>query len=98
MNENKGKDNIMVGVGLLGAIIVGLLAGFLAEKIVGGAHGLLVNLLVGLLGAVIGPNILAIFGLLPADGGLLPSLLISTVGAVVLLVLINLIRFGRPTE
>jgi uncharacterized membrane protein YeaQ/YmgE (transglycosylase-associated protein family) len=87
----------MIGVGLLGAIIVGLLAGFIAEKIMGESHGLIVNLVVGLLGAVIGPQILAVLGVFPGGTGLIPSLIISTVGAVVLLALLNLIRIGRPT-
>lgn len=85
----------MMGVGLLGALVVGLLAGYLAENIMGENHGLITNLVVGLLGAVIGPVILGTFGLLPAGSGILPSLLVSTVGAIVLLALLNLIRVNR---
>ncbi len=82
----------MVGVGLIGAIIVGLLAGFIAEQLMGGNHGLLTNLVVGLIGALIGPVILGALGLMPADSGFLPSLAISTVGAIVFLFVLRLFQ------
>mgnify|MGYP001340754526 CR=1 FL=1 len=44
----------MNGVGLIGAIVIGILAGWIAEKVMGRSHGLLTNLIVGLVGALLG--------------------------------------------
>ena len=41
----------MEGVGWLVAIVIGILAGFIAEKLMRREHGLLMNLIVGLVGA-----------------------------------------------
>ncbi len=82
----------MIGVGIIGAIVVGLLAGFIAEQLMGGNHGLLTNLVVGLIGALIGPVILSSLGMMPAGGGFLPSLAISTVGAIVFLFVLRLFQ------
>jgi len=70
--------------------VVGILAGFIAEQLMGGEHGLLTNLVVGLIGALIGPVILGALGLMPAQGGFLASLAISTVGAIIFLFVLRL--------
>ena len=44
----------MQGVGFIGWIIIGIAAGFVAEKVMKRDHGLLTNLLVGVVGALIG--------------------------------------------
>jgi len=41
----------MIGVGLIGTIIIGILAVWIAEKIMKRDHGLITNLVVGILGA-----------------------------------------------
>ncbi|MDJ1156836.1 GlsB/YeaQ/YmgE family stress response membrane protein [Chelatococcus sp. SYSU_G07232] len=82
----------MRGVGIIGAIVVGLLAGWIAEKVMNREHGLLTNLVVGLLGALVGPIVLGSLHLMPVQGGFWPSLLISTIGAIVLLFLLGLIK------
>lgn len=84
----------MIGLGIVGAIVVGLLAGWIAENLMGGSYGLLTSLVVGLIGALIGPVILGALGLMPTTGGFLPSLAVSTVGAVVFLFVLRLIQ-GR---
>lgn len=81
----------MQGVGLIGAIIIGILAGFIAEKLMNRSHGLLVNLVVGLIGAFIGPILLGVFGVY-AGAGFIPSLVVSTIGAIVLLFILGLLR------
>lgn len=80
----------MSGVGLIGAIIIGILAGWLAEKIMKRNHGLLTNLVVGLVGALLGAFVAGMLGI--NFGGFLGSLLVSTAGAVLLLLLLGLIR------
>ncbi|MCW8086526.1 GlsB/YeaQ/YmgE family stress response membrane protein [Sabulicella glaciei] len=80
----------MSGVGLIGAIIIGLLAGWIAEKIMNRSHGLLTNLIVGLVGALLGGFLAGMLGL--AYDGWLPSLIISTIGAVLLLAIVGALR------
>jgi uncharacterized membrane protein YeaQ/YmgE (transglycosylase-associated protein family) len=65
---------------------VGLLAGWLAERITGRNHGLLTNLVVGLVGAFVGGFIFSsVLGFHYVEGFNLPSIVAATVGAVVLL-------------
>ena len=60
------------------------MAGFLAGKIMrGGGFGLVINLLLGILGGVLGGWVFALFGL--AASGLIGSLITSTVGAILVL-------------
>lgn len=47
----EGKD--MTGVGWFAAIIIGGLAGWIAEKIMKRDHGLLMNIVLGVLGAIL---------------------------------------------
>ena len=54
-------------MGWLVAIIVGGIAGWIAEKIMKADHGLLTNIILGILGAVILNAILAALGIYSAD-------------------------------
>ena len=73
----------MPGVGLLGMLIIGLIAGFIAEKVTASDHGLLTNLLVGIAGSFIGGTLA---GLLNIEfHGWLGNLLVATIGAVLVL-------------
>jgi len=80
----------MNGVGFFGAIIIGLLAGWLAERMMSRSHGLITNLIVGLVGALLGGWVAGLLGF--AYRGWLPSLLVSTLGAVLLLWLLSAMR------
>jgi uncharacterized membrane protein YeaQ/YmgE (transglycosylase-associated protein family) len=80
----------MSGVGIIGAIIIGLLAGWIAEKIMHRSHGLLTNLIVGLVGALVGSFIAGLLGI--GYQGWIGSLIISTIGAIVLLLLLGAFR------
>jgi uncharacterized membrane protein YeaQ/YmgE (transglycosylase-associated protein family) len=72
-------------------IVIGILAGFLAGKIMRGkGYGMIVDLLLGIVGAVLGGYI---FGLLGVGGGrLVWRLLTSLVGALIILFVIRLIK------
>ncbi len=74
-------------MGLIGAIIVGLLAGFIAEKVMKRNHGLLTNLLVGLGGAVLGALIAGVLGLEPRN--IIGNVVIASAGAILLLYLLS---------
>jgi uncharacterized membrane protein YeaQ/YmgE (transglycosylase-associated protein family) len=81
---------------LIGWLIIGLIAGALAGRLVEG-HGLgcLANLVVGIAGAVIGGAI--IDQLEPnAQYGLLGSTVVAFIGACLLLAILRLLSGGRP--
>ena len=84
----------MSGIGWLMAILVGIFAGWIAEKIMKRNDGLLMNLIIGIVGAILGKFLLGLVGV--AYAGIIPSLLAAVLGAVVLLAVINMIR-GRRT-
>ena len=73
---------------ILAWIFVGIIAGWLAEHIVGRRHGLIMNLIVGIVGACIGGVLFSsILGFRYVEGFNLPSIVVATVGAVILLAL-----------
>lgn len=77
-------------------IIIGLLAGFVAGKLMrGGGFGLLVNLIVGLIGGVLGGWVFGLLGI--TAGGILGSLVTSVIGAVLLLWIISLFKHSERT-
>ena len=84
----------MSGVGIIGAIIIGILAGWIAEKVMHRNHGILVNLVVGVVGAFIGSFLANTLGI-GTGAGVIPSLLVATVGAILLLGLLSLVKGRR---
>lgn len=82
----------MSGVGVFAALVIGILAGWIAEKVMGRNHGLITNLIVGVVGSFIGAFIAHALGYTYA--GFWPSLLVSALGAIVLLFLLGLVRRG----
>ncbi len=78
-------------MGLIAWLIIGGLAGWIAGHIMrGGGFGLLGNIGVGVVGAVIGGFLFSLLGL--QAGGFLGSLVTAIVGAVVLLWVISKVR------
>jgi len=76
---------------MLIAIIVGILAGFLAGKIMNGSgYGLFADLLLGLGGGLVGSVVLGILGI--GARGLVGSILIATFGAVLLIWVVRAMR------
>lgn len=73
-------------------LIVGAVAGFLAGLIVrGGSLGLVGDIIVGILGAIVGGWLFATLGIHIA-AGIVGTILTATIGAVVLLLLIRVLR------
>lgn len=79
---------------LLTWLIVGLIAGVLAGLLVGGV-GLIGNIVVGIVGAFVGGWIFAQLGVTTPFGGLAGTIFTAFIGAVVLLVILNLVTRGR---
>ena len=80
---------------ILGWIVLGLIAGFIGSKIVNRqGEGLFLDIILGVVGAVVGGFLFAQFGAAGVTGLNLYSMLVAVVGAVVVLVLYHAI-FGR---
>ena len=73
-------------------LIIGAIAGWLAGKIMkGGGFGLGMNILLGIIGSVVGGWVFNFFGL-SSDGGTLGSLVTALVGAILILYVGRLIK------
>ena len=82
---------------LLWTIIIGIVAGFLAGKVVKGkGFGLIFNLLVGVGGAILGGWIFGQLGI-SIGTGLISTLITAFIGAIVLLFIINLLKKHNET-
>jgi uncharacterized membrane protein YeaQ/YmgE (transglycosylase-associated protein family) len=82
----------MSGMGLILFILIGLAAGWLAGQIVkGGGYGVIGDIIVGVIGALIGGFLFQRSGAF-AGSGLLGSLIVATIGAVILLFVLRLIK------
>ncbi|MBN3746749.1 GlsB/YeaQ/YmgE family stress response membrane protein [Burkholderia sp. Se-20373] len=80
--------------GLIIWLVIGAIAGWLAGVLVkGGGFGLLIDIVVGILGAVIGGWLAGLLGI--GISGILGSIVIALIGAVILLLVIRL--FNRAT-
>ena len=78
--------------GVIWWILVGLIAGWLAGKAMkGGGFGVLMDIVIGMVGAVIGGWLFGTLGVFPG-GGLIGSILVAFIGAVILLWLARLIK------
>jgi uncharacterized membrane protein YeaQ/YmgE (transglycosylase-associated protein family) len=88
--------NGRTGIGLIGYIIIGGIAGWLASKVVrGGGSGILVDIVVGVVGAFLAGIIL--LNVLHVDvnsGGYWFTFFVAFGGAAVLLWLVRLVRRG----
>ena len=81
----------MTGLGIIMSIIVGGLAGFIAEKIMKSDMGLIANIALGILGAVVLNAILGALGYI-TDGGAIAQCIVAIVGACLLIGLWRLIK------
>jgi uncharacterized membrane protein YeaQ/YmgE (transglycosylase-associated protein family) len=76
---------------LLWFLLIGLVAGWLAGQLMkGGGFGLVGDLIVGVIGAFIGGWLFGALGI--SAGGLIGSLVTATIGAIVLIFLLRLIK------
>ena len=85
-------------MGILAWIVVGLIAGWLASRVMrGGGYGLIGDIIVGAVGAVIGGFLAATFLKMPnaVNGINVTSILVAFVGAVILLAVLRAISPGR---
>ncbi len=79
-------------------IVVGIIAGFLGRMVVKGEGpgGILGDLIIGVVGAIVGGWVYNLFGHVGATGINIPSIICAFIGAVILLLILRAIG-GRKT-
>jgi uncharacterized membrane protein YeaQ/YmgE (transglycosylase-associated protein family) len=78
---------------IIGWIVLGLIAGFIASKIVNReGSGIILDIVLGVVGALVGGWLFELVGKAGVTGFNLYSMLVAIVGAVVLLVIYHFIR------
>jgi uncharacterized membrane protein YeaQ/YmgE (transglycosylase-associated protein family) len=87
---------VEVSMGFLAWIVVGLIAGWLAGQVMkGGGYGVIVDIILGILGGLVGGWVFGILGIWPA-GGMIGSIIVAFVGAVILVGITRLIKRAPP--
>jgi uncharacterized membrane protein YeaQ/YmgE (transglycosylase-associated protein family) len=80
-------------MGFIAWIILGLISGFIASKIVNKrGDGLLLDIILGIIGAFVGGWLFTTFGMAGVTGLNLYSMLVAVIGAVVVLVVYHALR------
>jgi uncharacterized membrane protein YeaQ/YmgE (transglycosylase-associated protein family) len=85
----------MEGVGWIGAIILGGLAGWVAERVMKSDMGILMNIVLGIVGALVLNAILRLANIIPPEGWI-AQFIVAVIGAVLLIWVWRLIRGNRP--
>ena len=81
---------------ILAWIILGGLAGFIASKIVdNGGQGLLLDIVLGVVGAAVGGYVFSLLGAAPVTGFNLYSMVVAIVGAVIVLAIYHAVISRR---
>ena len=88
----------MEPMGLFAWIVVGLIAGWLASQVVASRYGIIGDTVIGMVGALVGGFLFEQFGSTGTTGFNIWSILVSFVGAVVLLVLIRAVSGQRTSR
>ena len=81
---------------IIGWLILGLISGFIASKIVNkSGEGMIVDIILGIVGAVVGGFLFAQFGAMGVTGFNLYSMFVAVIGAIVVLVIYHAISGRR---
>ena len=80
-------------MGFLVWIVVGLIAGWLAGQVMkGGGYGLIVDIILGILGGILGGWIFGMLGIWQGRAGMIGSIIVAFIGAVILVGITRLIK------
>ncbi len=77
---------------LIWFLLIGLIAGWLAGRVMRGGFGVVGDMIVGVIGALIGGWLFGVLGI--SAGGLVGAIITAFVGAVILILLLRAIRRG----
>ena len=88
------------GHGIIAWIVIGIIAGWLTGKLMRGAgFGVIMDMVVGLIGALIGGFLSSHIGMGGVNQhGLIMSIIIATLGAVILTWLLRLVTGSRSAQ
>jgi uncharacterized membrane protein YeaQ/YmgE (transglycosylase-associated protein family) len=90
--EFLARSTTLTSVGWIGYIIIGAIAGWIAGKLVkGSGSGILMNIVIGIIGALIGGFLLS-FWFDTAEGGWWFTLFTAILGSVILLWVVGLVQ------
>jgi uncharacterized membrane protein YeaQ/YmgE (transglycosylase-associated protein family) len=79
-------------MGIFEWLIVGLIAGWLAGKVMsGGGYGIIVDMLLGIIGGYLGGWLFGKLGIWPG-GGALGAIIVAFIGAVILVAITRLLK------
>ncbi|MTE00081.1 GlsB/YeaQ/YmgE family stress response membrane protein [Paracoccus sp. YIM 132242] len=84
----------MEGFGWIASIILGAIAGWIAEKIMKTDSGLLMNIILGIVGALIGNFLFDMLIGTSAEGSIVGQLIVAVIGACILIWIVRMVR-GR---
>jgi uncharacterized membrane protein YeaQ/YmgE (transglycosylase-associated protein family) len=94
IKQSRSRAMYLSGESILVILVVGLVAGWLAGKIVRGAgFGLIGDIAIGIVGAFIASWLLPRLGI-SLGAGIVRAIINSTIGAVLLLLIVRLVRGG----
>ena len=83
---------------IIGWIVFGIIAGFIASKIVNkSGQGIVIDLVLGIIGAVVGGWLFERFGYAGVGGFNLYSMFVAVIGAIIVLVVYHLATGRRAT-
>jgi uncharacterized membrane protein YeaQ/YmgE (transglycosylase-associated protein family) len=88
-----------VGIGaIIGWIIIGLIAGALAKLVMPGDDpgGIFITIILGIAGALVGGFLAGLIGI--GGGGIIWTIIIATIGAIILLAIYRAVAGGRATR
>ena len=85
-----------MGLGIIGWIVLGLIAGFIASKIVNNeGQGVMVDIILGVVGSLVGGFIFNFFGASGVSGFNIYSLIVAVIGAIVVLMIYHAVAGRR---
>ena len=80
-------------MGILAWIVLGLVAGFIGSKVVNkSGEGLILDIILGIVGAVVGGWVFSMFGASGVTGLNIYSLVVAVIGAIVVLLAYHAIK------
>jgi uncharacterized membrane protein YeaQ/YmgE (transglycosylase-associated protein family) len=97
--ESLRKDAKEIHLSFIAWIVLGLVAGFIASKIVNkSGEGFFLDIVLGIIGAVVGGYLFQTFGMAGVSGVNLYSILVAVIGAIVVLVIYHALIGRRGTR
>jgi uncharacterized membrane protein YeaQ/YmgE (transglycosylase-associated protein family) len=82
-------------MGLLSWIILGLIAGVLASLLVGGGGGIIIDIVLGIVGALVGGFLASAMNIGDVSGINLESIVIATIGAIIVILIVRALSSRR---